>query len=165
GLTGGYLPMAATMATDTIWEAFQRSYEESKTFFHGHTYGGNPLAAAAATATLDVFDEERTLELLPDKIERLRDHLSHMAELRHVGDVRQCGLLAGIELVSDKDKQEAFPWEQKRGMRVCEYALNEGVWLRPLGNVIVIVPPLSVTLEELDRICIAAENGIVAVTE
>ena len=95
GLTGGYLPMAATLATDEIWRAFLGTYAESKTFFHGHTYGGNPLGAAAALATLDVFEEERTLERLPPKIARLGEHLARIAGLPHVGDVRQCGLIAG----------------------------------------------------------------------
>ncbi|MDH3718786.1 MAG: adenosylmethionine--8-amino-7-oxononanoate transaminase [Planctomycetota bacterium] len=165
GLTAGYLPMAATLATDTIWQAFLGDYEESKTFFHGHTYGGNPLAAAVALASLDVFEEEKTLQQLPARIQRLGEHLVRIAEHPPVGDVRQCGLLAGIELVRDRPSKTAYSWEEKRGIRVCQHALREGVWLRPLGNVVVIMPPLSVSLEELDRICLAVENGIVAATE
>ena len=163
GLTAGYLPMAATLATDEIWQAFLGEYEESKTFFHGHTYGGNPLAAAVALASLDVFDEENTLETLAAKIERLANHLARIAELPHVGDVRQCGLIAGVELVKDKQAKEPFPWEQKRGMLVCECARTEGVWLRPLGNVVVIMPPLTISISELDRICTAVERGIARV--
>jgi len=161
GLTAGYLPMAATLATDEIWRAFLGEYSESKTFYHGHTYGGNPLAAAVASASLDVFQEEKTLEVLPEKIVRLADHLKRIAELPHVGDVRQRGLIAGIELVRDKQTKEPYPWTEKRGIRVCDYAQTEGVWLRPLGNVVVIMPPLAMTLLELDRICLAAERGIV----
>ena len=108
GLTGGYLPMAATLATDEIWQAFLGDYHESKTFFHGHTYGGNPLGAAAALATLDVFEEEQTLARLPAKIARLAEHLARIACLPHVGHVRQCGLLAGIELVRDRARQAAI---------------------------------------------------------
>ncbi len=160
GITGGYLPMAATLATDEIWQAFLGDYVESKTFFHGHTYGGNPLAAAVALASLDVFQEEKTLEGLPEKTERLKAHLDRIAQLPHVGDVRQRGLIAGIELVQDLQTKEPFPWTEKRGLRVCHHALTEGVWLRPLGNVVVIMPPLSITLPELDRICLAAERGI-----
>jgi adenosylmethionine-8-amino-7-oxononanoate aminotransferase len=162
GLTAGYLPLAATLATDEIWRAFLGTYAESRTFFHGHTYGGNPLGAAVALASLDVFKEEKTLERLRPKIERLADHLARIAELPHVGDVRQRGLIAGIELVRDKRTKQPFPWEERRGMRVCEHAWAEGVLLRPLGNVIVIMPPLSITLEELDRICAAVERGIKA---
>jgi adenosylmethionine---8-amino-7-oxononanoate aminotransferase len=160
GLTGGYLPLAATLATDRIWQAFLGSYESSRTFFHGHTYGGNPLGAAAALATLDVFDEEQTLANLQPKIARLAEHLARIARHPHVGDVRQLGLIAGIELVRDRANHEPFPWSERRGQQVCNHALTEGVWLRPLGNVVVIMPPLSISLTELDRICEAAERGI-----
>src|SRR5690606_22691965 len=115
-------------------------------------------------ATLEVFDEERTLENLPPKIERLGEHLERIARHPHVGDVRQRGLIAGIELVRDKATQEAFPWEEKRGLAVCEAAREQGVLLRPLGSVLVVFPPLSVSLEELDRICQALEAGIQKVT-
>jgi adenosylmethionine-8-amino-7-oxononanoate aminotransferase len=161
GLTAGYLPMAATLATDEIWQAFLGTHAESKTFFHGHTYGGNPLAAAVASASLDLFYEENTLEALHEKIAKLSEHLARIAELPHVGEVRQCGLIAGIELVRDKRTKESFAWEDKRGNLVCEYARREGVWLRPLGNVVVIMPPLAITIPELDRICLAVERGIV----
>ena len=161
GITGGYLPLSATLATSEIWNAFLGSYADSKTFFHGHTYGGNPLAAAAAMATLDVFEQEQTLARLPEKIARLADHLARIADLPHVGDVRQRGLIAGIELVRDKSTAEPFAWQEQRGIAACQHATREhGVWLRPLGSVVVIMPPLSVTLEELDRICLAAEAGI-----
>ncbi len=165
GLTGGYMPVAATLATDEIWRAFLGTYVESKTFFHGHTYGGNPLGAAVALATLDVFDEEQTLANLPPKIERLREHLARIAEHPHVGDTRQRGMIAGIELVADRDTRESYPWEEKRGLAVCDVARRHGVLLRPLGNVLVVMPPLSVTLDELDRIMLALEAGIVEVTE
>ncbi len=162
GLTGGYTPLAATLTTDKIWRAFWGTYAESKTFFHGHTYGGNPLGAAVALATLDVFDEEQTLAKLPAKIARLGGHLARIAELPQVGDVRQCGLLGAVELVRDRATREPYPWEEKRGQRVCDWARTQGVLLRPLGNVVVIMPPLSVTLEQLDRIARAVEGGILA---
>lgn len=164
GLTGGYLPLAATLTTHAVWEAFLGSYAQCKTFFHGHTYAGNPLGAAAALATLDVFEEERTLQRLEPKIARLAQHLQRIAALEHVGDVRQCGLLAGIELVRDRATKEPYPWAERRGWRVCDHARSEGVLLRPLGNVIVIMPPLAITLEELDRIAGAVQRGIVAAT-
>lgn len=164
GLTGGYLPMAATLATDEIWNAFLGDYSEGKAFFHGHTYGGNPLGAAAALATLDVFEQERTLEKLPAKIARLEEHLARLARLPHVGDVRRRGLIAAVELVQDAATKEPYPWTEKRGQRVCDFALTQGVWLRPLGNVIVIMPPLAITLEQLDKIMEAVEKGIPAAT-
>jgi len=160
GLTGGYLPLAATLTTDEIWQAFLGTYAQSKTFFHGHTYGGNPLGAAAALATLDVFEEEQTLARLPEKVARLAEHLERIGRLPQVGHVRQCGLIAGIELVRDRATKEPYPWAEKRGLRVCDYARSEGVVLRPLGNVIVIMPPLAISLEQLDKIAGAVERGI-----
>jgi adenosylmethionine-8-amino-7-oxononanoate aminotransferase len=165
GLSGGYMPVAATLATDEIWNAFLAPYSESKTFFHGHTYGGNPLGAAVALATLEVFEEEQTLAGLPPKIARLQEHLARIAAHQHVGDVRQRGMIGAIELVRDRATKEPYAWEEKRGMRVCEFARQRGVLARPLGNVLVVMPPLSITLEELDRILAALEEGIVAVTE
>lgn len=164
GLTGGYLPMAATLATNEIWQAFLGRYAEGRTFYHGHTYTGNPLAAAVALATLDVFDEEQTLAHLPPKIDRLAEHLARIAVHPHVGDVRQRGLMAGIELVRNRETKEPYAWAEQRGYRVCDYARTEGVWLRPLGNVVVIMPPLAITLNELDRLCTAAERGIAHAT-
>lgn len=164
GLTGGYLPLAATLTTHPVWEAFLGSYGESKQFFHGHTYGGNPLGAAAALATLEVFDQEQTLAQLPAKIERLAGHLQGMAALPLVGDVRQRGLIAGVELVADRDTQAPLPWEERWGWRVCQHARQRGVLLRPLGNVVVILPPLAITLEELDLLCAAVHEGIETVS-
>ena len=165
GLTGGYLPLAATLTTTEIWNAFLGDYTASKTFFHGHTYAGNPLGAAVALANFDVFQQEQTLERLVPKIQRLSEHLARLAELPHVGDVRQRGLMAGVELVRDRKTKSPFAWEEKRGIRVCKHALSEGVWIRPLGNVIVILPPLAITLDELDRICLAVERGIEVAVE
>jgi adenosylmethionine-8-amino-7-oxononanoate aminotransferase len=164
GLTGGYLPLAATLTTDAIWGAFLGDFAENKTFYHGHTYGGNPLGAAVALATLDVFDEEQTLVNLGPKIARLGEHLARIGRLPHVGDVRQRGLIGAAELVRDRRAKAPYAWDERRGMRVCEHARGEGVWLRPLGDVIVLMPPLAITLDELDRIAVAAERGIVAAT-
>ena len=113
-----------------------------------------------ALASLDVFDEERTLEQLPPKIARLAEHLARIAELPHVGDVRQCGLIGAVELVSDKQAKTPFPWQDRTGHRVCLAAREHGVLLRPLGNVIVIMPPLAISLDELDQIARAVEAGI-----
>lgn len=165
GLTGGYLPVAATLVTDEVYEAFLGDYASLRTFFHGHTYGGNPLGAAVALANLEVFEQERTLENLPPKIERLAWHLGRIAQHPHVGHVRQCGLIAGIELVEDKATKRPYPWTERRGWKVCQYVRKEGVFLRPLGDVIVIFPPLAISLEDLDRICEAVERAIAAVTE
>ena len=165
GLTGGYLPMAATLATDEIWRAFLGQYEDARQFFHGHTYGGNPLAAAAALASLDVFESEGVLRQLPDKVARLGQHLAQLAQLKHVGDVRQHGLIAAVELVADRASQSAFDWRERRGWQVCQHARRHGVLLRPLGDCIVIMPPLAVSIAELDKIADAVESGIRAATE
>ena len=160
GLTGGYLPVAATLTTTKVWQAFLGEYAESKTLYHGHTYGGNPLGAAVALANLDVFDEEGTLEQLPPKIDRIANHLERLSAHPHVGNVRQRGMIAAIELVRSRTTNEPYPWTEKRGLRVCDHAMTEGVWLRPLGNVVVIMPPLSITVEQIDQICLAVERGI-----
>jgi adenosylmethionine-8-amino-7-oxononanoate aminotransferase len=165
GLTGGYLPLAATLASEEIYRAFLGDYAQGRTFFHGHTYGGNPLGAAVALATLDVFGEEQTLARLPAKIARLAEHLGRLARLPQVGDARQCGLIGAVELVRDRRTREPYPWQQRRGQRVCDHARSEGVLLRPLGNVLVILPPLAITPEQLDQIAGAIERGIAAATE
>lgn len=164
GLTGGYLPMAVTLASQRVYQAFLGEYAEMKTFFHGHTYGGNPLASAVALATLDVFEDEQTLANLQPKIARMSEHLARIAEHPHVGSARQRGFMAGIELVQDRASKTPFPWQERRGLRVCDHARTEGVWLRPLGDVVVLMPPLAVSLEELDRILLAAEHGIEVAT-
>lgn len=160
GLTGGYLPLAATLTTETIFEGFIGPPEEGRTFFHGHTYTGNALGAAAALATLEIFGEERILETLPSKIECLSRELERLRGLPVVGDIRQYGLAAGIELVADKGSKQAFPSAQRRGMRVCAAAVKQGVFLRPLGDVIVVMPPLSVTEKEIQSIVDAIERGL-----
>lgn len=160
GLTGGYLPMAATITTPRIWNAFLGRYEESRSFFHGHTYGGNPLAAAAALATLQLFDEERTLTNVARRAQELSELLAPLSALPGVGDVRQRGLIAAIELVRDKRTAEPHPWSQRWGHHVCATALQKGVWLRPLGNVIVIMPPLCISSAELQQLVAAVQHGI-----
>ncbi|WP_164103024.1 adenosylmethionine--8-amino-7-oxononanoate transaminase [Candidatus Laterigemmans baculatus] len=150
GLTGGYLPMAATLASDQIWQAFLGEPSENRQFFHGHTFGGNPLAAAAALASLDLFESERTLERLPAKIEQLAAELAPLAEHPHVGDVRQRGLMIAIELVQDRATRQRFERAEMRGRKVCQRATDEGVWIRPLGDVIVLMPPLSILESEIE---------------
>jgi len=160
GLTGGYLPLAATLASERVFEAFLGPPEDGRTFFHGHTYTGNALGAAAALATLDVFEQERVLEGLPAKARRLRQELERLEGLPGVGDVRGWGLSAGIELVADRAAKAPFPAAERRGMAVCREAIARGVFLRPLGDVIVLMPPLSITGAEIVRLVDAVEAGI-----
>ena len=160
GLTGGYLPMSATLTTNKVWRAFLGDYSQSLSFFHGHTYGGNPLAAAAACATLDVFDQENTLQKLPEKAAYLGALLKPLRDHPHVGDIRQLGLMAAVELSFDKQYKIGYPWTERRAHAVCEVAKRHGVWLRPLGNVIVIMPPLSVEHNQICQIVDAINIGI-----
>jgi adenosylmethionine-8-amino-7-oxononanoate aminotransferase len=160
GLTGGYLAAAATLTTTRVWDAFLGDYASGRTFFHGHTYGGNPLACAVALASLDVFEEERTLEHIQPKIAQLSARLDRLREHPLVGDARQRGLIAGIELVQDRATKKPFPFTDRRGWKVCQRAREAGVLLRPLGDVLVVMPPLSITGTELDRIMDAIELGL-----
>jgi len=152
GLTGGYLPLAATLATETVYRAFLGDHRECKTFFHGHTYTANPLACRVAIASLDLFEKNRVLEHLAPKIEALANRLKTFYEIPTVGDIRQAGFMVGIELVKDRQSKEAFDWEEKIGVRVIEKARDKGAILRPLGNVIVLMPPLVMTLKELEKL-------------
>jgi adenosylmethionine-8-amino-7-oxononanoate aminotransferase len=165
GITAGYLPLAATLTTRKVYEAFLGEYSELKTFFHGHTFTGNPIACAAALASLELFESVSLLESLPPKINMLRGKLQVIKELAHVGDVRQCGMIAGIELVRDKAGKEPYDWAQRVGMTVCREARKRGIFLRPLGNVIVIFPPLSITEDELALLLDGVEKSIRTVTE
>jgi adenosylmethionine---8-amino-7-oxononanoate aminotransferase len=152
GLTGGYLPLAATLTTDEVFRAFLGPSEAGRTFYHGHTYTGNPLGAAVALASLDLLAAPTGLAALPEKIERLGQHLERARNLSIVGDVRQKGLLAGIELVRDRTTKERFPAEMRVGATVCRKMREQGVLVRPLGDVIVLMPPLAIDLPLLDRL-------------
>jgi|UniRef100_A0A7C3V5P0 adenosylmethionine-8-amino-7-oxononanoate aminotransferase len=160
GITGGYLPLAATLATAEIYQAFLGEYHEFKTFFHGHTYTGNPLAAAVALASLELFEKDQVIPNLAPKTEMLEARLLEMASHPHVGDVRQRGFMVGIELVADKETREPFPVARRTGHRVILEARKLGAILRPLGDVVVLMPPLSITPEELENLCRITSEAI-----
>jgi adenosylmethionine-8-amino-7-oxononanoate aminotransferase len=151
GLTGGYLPLAATLTTEEIYQAFLGRYDEFKTFFHGHSYTGNPLGCAAALASLEIFRRQRVLQSVKQKTGYLAQLLAPLKQSPHVGDIRQAGLMVGIELVRDQVGKEPYRLEERIGQRVAAAARERGLLLRPLGHVIVLVPPLSVSREELAR--------------
>lgn len=151
GITGGYLPLAATLTTEAVYSAFHATASEGKAFQHGHTYGGNPLGAAAALATLRVFEEERTLEAMAPKCDLLDRWLARFADLPHVGDVRRRGLMAGIELVRDRASKAEFPWSRQMGASICRRARDFGLIVRPLGDVLVVIPPLSISEAQIDQ--------------
>ena len=165
GIAAGYLPLAATVTTEEVYGAFLGQYAELKTFFHGHTFSGNPLACAVALRSLELFESDGLLNALQPKIRRLEERLAEFSGLSHVGDVRQCGLAAGIELVEDKATKQAFPWERKVGIRVCLEARRLGIFSRPLGNTVVVFPPLSITPDELELLLDGLERAIRVVTE
>lgn len=166
GITGGYLPLAATLAREEIFEAFLGERIEYKTFFHGHTYTGNPLACAAALASLDLFESDRVLERTRSMAEHLRGLLQgRLAPLPVVGDIRQKGLMIGIELVADRATGRPFPVEQFRGAAVCKAVRKHGVILRPLGDVIVWMPPLSLTAGDAELLAEATRKAILEVCE
>lgn len=164
GITGGYLPLAATLASDEIYRAFLGEFQEFKAFFHGHTYTGNPLAAAAGLASLEIFQKEQVIASLEAKIEKLSLLLAEMQDHPHVGDIRQRGLMAGIELVKDRETREPFPPGRRTGHRVILEARKRGVILRPLGDVVVLMPPLCISLEELETLARITYESICFVT-
>jgi adenosylmethionine---8-amino-7-oxononanoate aminotransferase len=165
GITGGYLPLAATLTTERVFESFLGSYASQRTFFHGHTYAGNPLACAAATASMRLFTERKILPALPGKITALARALEPAARLEHVGEVRQRGLMVGIELVRDRATKEEYAYELRAGHEVTLEARKLGALLRPLGNVVVLMPPLAMSgrqLEELAAIALASIEKVTA---
>jgi adenosylmethionine---8-amino-7-oxononanoate aminotransferase len=157
GLSGGYLPLAATLASERIYEGFLGEHEQFRTFFHGHTYTGNPLACAAGLATLDVFREERTLERLQPKIELMAELLEPVAAHPAVSEVRRRGFMVGIELVE-------HPLPVRIGHRVTVEARRRGAIIRPLGDVVVLMPPLSISPADLSRLVDVTVEAIEAVT-
>jgi adenosylmethionine-8-amino-7-oxononanoate aminotransferase len=165
GLTGGYLPLAATLTTQEIFDAFLGRVEEKRTFFHGHTYTGNPLGCAAALASLDLFEKEQVLEKLQPKIAHLTEGLKKFWDLKHVGEIRQLGFMAGIELFEEVKSQRPYPYGRRVGHEVIREARRHGVIIRPLGDVIVLMPPLSITEAEIDRLFAAVYRAIQRVTE
>ncbi len=163
GLSGGYLPLAATVTTEEIYRGFLGRFEDSKTFFHGHTYTGNPLGCAAAVANLDIFAEEQVVDGLAEKIERLTRGLQPISTLSHVGEIRQRGFMVGIELVADRATKALYPPAERIGNRVILEARKRGLIIRPLGDVIVLMPPLCISNEEIDRLCAITHDSIRAV--
>ena len=165
GLAAGYLPLAATLTTDEVYNAFLGEYRDLKTFFHGHTFTGNPLACAVALENIAIFERENLLSRLQPTIEHFRNRLQEFYKLSHVGDVRVCGLAAGVEVMKNPDTHTPYPFEGKIGIRVCKEALIRGAILRPLVNTIVLMPPLQISISELDTLLDIVYTSIKMVTE
>ncbi len=164
GLTGGYMPVAATLTTEEVYSVFLGNYAEMKTLFHGHTYSGNPLGCAAAIASLQLFERDNVLAAVEGMAASLATQLDRVRQLDHVGDIRQLGLMVGIELVQDRRTRQPYSWQQKIGIRTVREARMRGVILRPLGNVIVLMPPYCVTESQLATLVEVTKAAIEAAT-
>jgi adenosylmethionine---8-amino-7-oxononanoate aminotransferase len=164
GLTGGYLPLAATLVTQEIYNAFLGEYGEFKTFFHGHSFTGNPLGCSVALAVLEVFEKEAILKTLPRKIARMKTDFAPLAGHPHVGEIRQLGMVVAVELVQNKTARTPYPLTDKMGFRVAEEARKRGMLIRPLGNIVVLMPPLSTGDSLLRRMTVILKDSIVAAT-
>ncbi len=164
GLTGGYLPVAATLASDRIYEVFLGDFAERRTFFHGHSYTGNQLGCAVALASLELFEREGTVEHVAETSRLLAELLAPTGELPHVGEVRQCGFMVGIELVADRETKEPFDWELATGHQVCRRARELGLITRPLGDVVTLLPPLATEESDLETMTAILHRAISEVT-
>ena len=160
GLTGGYLPLAVTLTTEEIYQAFYDDYDTLRAFLHSHSYTGNPLACRAALATLDIFKQDRIVERNRRLAERMRMATEHLADHPHVGEVRQTGMILAMEMVRDRRSRTAYPWQERRGLRVYQHALTREALLRPLGNVVYFMPPYVITEAQIDHLARVAEEGI-----
>jgi adenosylmethionine---8-amino-7-oxononanoate aminotransferase len=164
GITGGYLPLSVTLTTDAIYDAFYDDYVAQKAFLHSHSYTGNPLACALAVEVLKIFEEEDVLAGLHPKMALLQEQAARFESLPHVGEFRRCGMVAAVEMVQERQSRTPYPWQQRRGLEVYRQALVRGALLRPLGNIIYFMPPLTITEVELQTLLDIAFEAIAAVT-
>ena len=160
GLTGGYLPLSTVLTTDEVYAAFYDDYTKLTAFLHSHSYTGNPLACTAANATLDIFEQDDVLSRNRLLAERMAQATSILADHPHVAEVRQRGMILAVELVKDKQTREAFPWQERRGLRIYQHGLERGALLRPLGNVSYLMPPYVIEPEEIDTLAVIMRDGI-----
>ena len=159
-LTGGYLPLAAVLTSNKVYQAFYDNYDALKAFLHSHTYTGNPLACAASLATLDIFEQDNVIENNQKLAQHMAQATAHLQDHKHVAEVRQTGMVLAIEMVKDKANKTPFAWQERRGMKVFEYAMQQGALLRPLGNVVYFLPPYIITPEQIDWLAEIATAGI-----
>ncbi|NKQ09508.1 adenosylmethionine--8-amino-7-oxononanoate transaminase [Pseudomonas sp. SST3] len=159
-LTGGYLPMAAVLTTDKLYQAFYDDYSTLRAFLHSHTYTGNPLACAAALATLEIFEQDNVIEANKALAARMTKATEHLSDHPQVAEVRQTGMAVAIEMVQDKASKTPYPWQERRGLKVYQHALQRGALLRPLGSVVYFLPPYTITEEQIDFLAEVATEGI-----
>lgn len=164
GITAGYLPLAATLATDELFSAFLGTPSESKTFYHGHTYSGNPLATAVALENLKLFEQKTFFSDLKEKAAVLKTSLKPLKSHPHIGDIRQKGLIVGIELIHCVESNQAYCVSEQMGVKVCQQAREHGLLIRPLGDVLVLMPPLSMENEQIQHMCQIVHRSIDSIT-
>jgi len=160
GLTGGYLPLSVVLTRDSIYDCFYHDYRDLKAFLHSHSYTGNPLGCRAALATLDIFRDDNVIENNKPLAAAMRAATAHLAEHPHVSEVRQTGMIVAIEMCKDKRSRTPYPWQERRGLRVYRHGLEKGVLLRPLGNVIYMMPPYVISADEIGLAASVASEGI-----
>ncbi len=160
GLTGGYLPLSAVLTTNKVYDAFYDDYKNLTAFLHSHSYTGNPLGCSAALATLAIFEQDNVIEKNKALIQQLTMATEQFNEHPHVAEVRQTGMIAAIEMVKEKQTREPYPWQERRGLKVYQHGLKNGVLLRPLGNVVYFMPPYVITADEIDMMTKVALEGI-----
>jgi adenosylmethionine-8-amino-7-oxononanoate aminotransferase len=165
GMTGGYLPLAATLTSEEIFSAFLGEYKEYKTFFHGHTYTGNPLGCAVALANLELFAKENIVERMQPRISYIQERLNDFLALPHVSDVRQWGFMVAIELVKEKNPRSTYPSEKRIGHKVILEARKRSIIIRPLGDIIILLPPLTLPDDDLKLLLDVTYDAIRTVTE
>ncbi len=163
GITGGYLPLSVALTTEKIYRAFYHDYQELKAFFHSHSYTGNPLACAVAVEVMKIMDEENILESLQPKMDLLDASRERFESHSHVGEMRRCGMVAAIEMVKEKEGKIPYPWQERRGYAAFKLALDKGALLRPLGNTLYFMPPLTISEDELQQVIDVAWDCIVEV--
>ncbi|CDQ38003.1 MULTISPECIES: adenosylmethionine--8-amino-7-oxononanoate transaminase [Virgibacillus] len=164
GITGGYLPIAATISTEEIYSAFYDDYTKLKTLFHGHSYTGNQLGCAVALANIDLFDKQKTIDHVKENTTFIQNKLTTLSKLKHVGDIRQLGFMTGIEIVQDKTTKKPFPWDQRVGYAISLKMRKLGMLTRPVGDTIVFMPPLASTKQELHEMIEIMTESIDIVT-
>lgn len=160
GLTGGYLPLSAVLTSNQVYQAFYDDYQTLKAFLHSHSFTGNPLSCAVANATLGLFESEKPLEHNCLLSSAMSEAFGHLEDHPHVAEVRQTGMVLAVEFVADKVSRAPFPWQQRRGLQVYQHGLKNGCLLRPLGNVVYIMPPYLITVEEIKHLAKIATEGI-----
>lgn len=165
GLTGGYLPLSVTLTTDEVYQAFYDNYRNLTAFLHSHSFTGNPLGCSAALATLDIFATQPVLENNRLLAKTMHDLTTDLQDHPHIAEVRQHGMILAMEMIADKAKRTPYPWQERRGLKIYQYALGQGVLLRPLGNVVYLMPPYVITPEELGRVVEVARAGIALATQ